>query len=46
MTIFKITFYFETDFDNVLEDLITAWINAVNKKFGTDVNPNDIIDWE
>lgn len=34
------------DVDNVLEDLTTAWINAVNIKFGTNVNPDDITDWE
>lgn len=34
------------DVDNVLEDLNTAWVNAVNLKYGTSVRPNDIVEWE
>lgn len=34
------------DVDNVLEDLDTAWVNAVNAKYGTKVQPNKIVDWD
>ena len=34
------------DVDNVLEDLNTAWVNALNKKYGFSVLPTDIIDWD
>lgn len=34
------------DVDNVLEDLNTAWVNAVNAKYGTSVQPEEIVDWE
>lgn len=34
------------DVDNVLEDLNEAWVNAVNKKYGTNVSPNDIVSWD
>lgn len=33
------------DVDNVLEDLHTPWVAAVNKKYGTDVKPEDITSW-
>lgn len=33
------------DVDNVLEDLHTPWVVAVNKKYGTDVKPEDITSW-
>lgn len=34
------------DVDNVLEDLNTAWVNAINEKYGTSVIPNEIFDWD
>lgn len=34
------------DVDNVLEDLNTPWVNAINKKYGTSVQPSEIIDWD
>ena len=33
------------DVDNVLEDLNTAWVNAVNQKYGTSTKPEDIVSW-
>ncbi len=33
------------DVDNVLEDLHTPWVAAVNKKYGTNVKPEDITHW-
>jgi 5'(3')-deoxyribonucleotidase len=34
------------DVDNVLEDLNSAWVDAVNKKYGTSVSPEDIASWD
>ena len=33
------------DVDNVLEDLHTPWVNAINAKYGTNVKPDDIKSW-
>lgn len=33
------------DVDNVLEDLHTPWVNALNKKYGTNVKPEEITSW-
>ena len=33
------------DVDNVLEDLHTYWVAAVNKKYGTNVKPEDVTAW-
>lgn len=34
------------DVDNVLEDLIAAWVEALNIKYGTSVSPLDITEWD
>lgn len=34
------------DVDNVLEDLNTAWVNAINEKYGTTTKPEDIRSWD
>lgn len=34
------------DVDNVLEDLVAAWVEALNKKYDRNVSPNDIIEWD
>lgn len=31
--------------DDVLENLTTAWVDYLNRKYGTDVSPEDIVDW-
>ena len=33
------------DVDDVLEDLTTSWVHAINKKYGTSVNPEEIVRW-
>ena len=33
------------DVDNVLEDLDTPWVKAVNDKYGTNVKVSDITNW-
>ena len=34
------------DMDDVIEDLLGAWVQALNTKFGTDVKAEDISSWE
>lgn len=34
------------DMDDVLEDLLGAWVSYLNKKYGTSVNVNDIKEWD
>lgn len=34
------------DMDDVLEDLLGAWVKALNEKFGTSVAPSDVVTWE
>ena len=34
------------DVDNVLEDLISAWVKALNIKYDRNVNPDDINEWD
>lgn len=31
--------------DDVLENLTTAWVAYLNRKYGTEVSPEDIVDW-
>ena len=35
-----------TDVDGVLEDLVTPWVYALNKKYDRNVQPTDIVDWD
>jgi 5'(3')-deoxyribonucleotidase len=35
-----------SDVDGVLEDLVTPWVLALNDKYGRDVKPSDIIEWD
>lgn len=34
------------DMDDVIEDLLGAWVQALNTRFGTDVKAEDISSWE
>lgn len=34
------------DLDDVIIPLLPNWINAINKKYGTNVHHNDITDWK
>jgi 5'(3')-deoxyribonucleotidase len=34
------------DFDNVLADTMTAWINIFNKKYSREIKKSDIIKWK
>lgn len=34
-----------SDVDGVLEDLVTPWVYALDEKYGRDVKPSDIVDW-
>ena len=34
------------DADGVLENFSDAWVAHLNKKYGTDVSPNDVLEWD
>jgi len=33
------------DMDDTIEDLVPAWAECLNKRYGTNVSPEDITDW-
>lgn len=33
------------DVDDVIVDLLSCWVNAINQKYGTNVNPTQITNW-
>ena len=33
------------DMDDVLEKLVVGWVRYINERFGTDVKPEDVNDW-
>ena len=34
------------DMDDTIEDLLSAWVQCLNKRYGLSVNPSDITDWD
>lgn len=34
------------DMDDTLEDLLPAWVSCLNREFGTEVDPNEIREWD
>lgn len=34
------------DMDDTIENLLSAWVERLNRDFGTDIKPNDVTEWD
>ena len=34
------------DMDDTIESLLSAWVERLNRSFGTEVNPDEVSEWD